>query len=196
MRIGTLFIDLNTTDRVHHRAEILQLSATNLSRWNKVNYNEYAYPKGRIHPGSINFHGITKRRGNLYRDGEVIDDFFSKEEYLIEDFCEFLSRYDTVYLVHHSPWKWSMLDKALDRYNFSYPEIYHVDLMKLIQNNQEDLNNEQLNDGGFSMNNIITSFENNEARKDARDNAIALKRCAHRVANILGENIKEFLDVA
>jgi len=192
MRIGTLFIDLNTTDRVHHRAEILQLSATNLSRWNKASFDEYAYPKGRIHPGSINFHGITKRRGNLYRDGEVIDDFFSKEEYLIEDFCEFLSRYDTVYLVHHSPWKWSMLDKALVHYDFSRPEeIYHVDLMKLVQNNQEDLNID-----GFSMNNIITSFDNNEAKKDARDNDIALKRCAHRVANILGENIKEFLDVA
>jgi len=68
---------------------------------------------------------------------------------------------------------------------------YHVDLMQLIQNNQEDLNID-----GFSMNNIITTFDNNEAQKDCHDNAIALKRCAHRVANILGENIKEFLDVA
>ena len=28
MRIGTVFYDLNTTDRVHHRAKILQLSKT------------------------------------------------------------------------------------------------------------------------------------------------------------------------
>lgn len=196
MRTGTFVIDLKTTDRVHHKAEILQLSATNLSRWNKVNYDQYAYPKGRIHPGSIKSHGITiSRRGNLCRDGEVMDedDFFSKEEYLIEDFCEFLvNRYDTVNLVHYSPWKWSMLKKALDRYNFDYPEINHVDLMKMVQDNQEDLDIE-----GFSMNNIITSFDNNQGeQKDAHYNALALKRCAHKVANILGENIKEFLDVA
>ena len=119
MRIGTLVYDLNTTDRVHHRAQILQLSkpkfpllllkqkyfkfgaainacisllgATKLSKFGP-NYSKFAIPNGRgIHPGSVRYHGISKQYGRLYRNEEVIESFNS-EKWLIEDFCDFLQR--------------------------------------------------------------------------------------------------------
>ena len=48
-------------------------------------------------------------------------------------------RYELVYLVYYSPWKWSMLEKALDRYDFERPGIIRVDLMQTIRRNGYDL---------------------------------------------------------
>ena len=55
-------------------------------------YDEFAYPgSSKIHPGSISYHGITKRYGSLYRNGEIINDWFDDEETLVQDFCDWLT---------------------------------------------------------------------------------------------------------
>ena len=93
-----------------------------------------------------------------------------------------------------------MLREAMKRHNLltqdnldNLPEICPVDLAKILQDNQEDLNI----DGGFSMNNIIRCFHNqlDEAQQDAHENARALKRCALEAANRVGQDVVDLLGV-
>ena len=44
-----------------------------------------------------------------------------------------------MYLIYYSPWKWSMLNTALNRYDVEEPEIIGRDLMQLIKENRHDL---------------------------------------------------------
>ena len=89
-----------------------------------------------------------------------------------------------------------MLREAMKRHNLltqdNLPEIWPVDLTKILQDNQEDLNID-----GFSMNNIIRCFHNqlDEAQQDALENARALKRCALEAANRVGQDVVDFLGV-
>ena len=89
-----------------------------------------------------------------------------------------------------------MLREAMKRHNLlthdNLPHIYLVDLTKIVQDNQEDLNID-----GFSMNNIIRCFHNqlDEAQQDAHENARALKRCALEAANRVGQDVVDFLGV-
>jgi len=195
MKVGVLFIDLNTTDQVHHKAEILQIGAKRLTnRKSLPEYSEFAYPKGRIQPGATDKHGIYKSHGALYRDNENLR-FFQKEKYLIQDFNDFLLRWDKVYLIYYSPWKWSMLNTALNRYAHSQieePEILGIDLMQMMKENRHDLGLDR-----FSMDHIIDMYDDKyyESQEDALDNAMALRRCAKEVARQLDCNVKDFLNV-
>ena len=130
-------------------------------------------------------------------------------------------RYELVYLVYYSPWKWSMLEKALDRYDFERPGIIRVDLMQTIRRNGYDLDIDgkpKINHNnrpwekllkfrsthfdlspitGYSMDNIINTFDDyyTASQQDALINALALRRCAINAANKCHENVKSFLGI-
>ena len=55
-------------------------------------YDEFAYPgSSKIHPGSISYHGISKRYGSLYRNDEMINSWFEDEEALVQNFYDWLT---------------------------------------------------------------------------------------------------------
>ena len=139
-RVGALFVDLNTTDRVPATAEVIQLAATKLSV-NPPEYSEYAVPSGRIHPCSVPYHGITERDGILYYDDQQIINPKRCERDLIFDFAAWINkRYDKVYLIHHSPWKRKVLDLNLDHYNLHiHADVVYVDIMKKLKYYKDEL---------------------------------------------------------
>lgn len=192
-RIGSLFIDLNTTDRVHNRAEILQIAATKLSV-NPPNYNGYAMPSRRIHPGAVRYHGITTNYGNLYHEGQEVSNPFESEEALLLNFVGWInSRYDEVYIIHHSTWKQRVIEFILEKYNLQiHPEVYYVDIMKIMSDHQHDL---ELN--SVSLDGIFSVLEGNLYRRyrDALQNALGMRRCAFNAAYNLQMSVKNFLDI-
>lgn len=127
-RVGVLFVDLNTTDRVLDRAEVIQLAATELTG-NAPGYREYAIPSGRIHPCSIPYHGITESDGILYYEDQPIVNPKLCERDPISDFADWINdNYDKVYLIHHSYWKRKVLDLNLEHYNLHiYPHKVYVE---------------------------------------------------------------------
>ena len=192
-RIGSLFVDLNTTDRVHHRAQILQIAATRLSG-NPPEYNDYAIPCRRIHPGAIRYHGITTNYGNLYHNGELVNNPWDCEQALLVDFAAWINRrYDEVFIIYHSPWKQSAMERNLERYNIHiHPEVHYVDIMQKMSNHQHDL---ELN--SVSLDGIFRVLEGNLRRRygDALQNALGLRRCALNAARNLQIDVKTFLDI-
>ena len=192
-RIGTLFVDVNTTDRVHHRAQILQIAATKLCV-RPPGYNDYAIPSRRIHPGATRYHGITTNYVNLYRNGEQVHNPWSSEKALLVDFVTWINRrYDKVFIIHHSPWKQRAIEFNLVKYNIRIiPEVHYIDIMEKMLDYQHDL---ELNN--VSLNEIFRVLEGNRNRRyrDAFQNALGLRRCALNAAYNLQMNVKAFLDI-
>lgn len=192
-RVGALFVDLNTTDRVHSRAEIIQLAAVKLSTKPQY-YNDFAIPSRGIRQGSIRYHGITKSYGNLYRDGQLINNPWCCEKDLIVDFASWINKkYDKVYLIHHSPWKRSVLDFNLEHYEVHiYSDVVYVDIMEKMNDFRYELN---LNN--VSLNEIFRVLEDSLYRrhKDAHRNAQGMKCCALNGASNLQITVKDFLDI-
>ena len=58
-----------------------------------------------------------------------------------------------MYLIYYSPWKWSMLNTALNRYahtQIEEPEILGIDLMQMMKENRHDLGlDSKHGEGGF-----------------------------------------------
>ena len=192
-RIGALFIDLNTTDRVHNRAEIIQLAAVKLSA-NRQFYNDFAVPSRGIRQSSIWYHGITERYGNLYRDGHLINNPWHCEEDLIVDFASWVNRrYDRVYIIHHSPWKRSVLDFNLEHYEVHiHPHLVYVDMMEKMNHYRY-----QLNLNNVSLNEIFRVLEDSlySRHEDAHRNAVGMRCCALNGASNLQITVKDFLEI-
>lgn len=203
---AVFFVDVCSTHRVHEGAEIIQLGVTTLDRPSSE-FNRFAVPKEEIHPDSVPVHGITRTDvGGIQRDGQKIENSFKGEKALVKSFCEFFNKYDAdhvpteVFFVYYSPWKWSMLKTALERYQF--PDWYDgtildefcivpVDLMELLkQNCSARLGND------LSMDNAIKMFDEQSSDgryQDAHKNAMALKRVAKAAAKSTGIPIRMFL---
>ena len=190
-RMGSLFVDLNTSDRVHNRAEILQLAATKLSG-NPPYYNDYAVPFGRINPNAIRYHGITNYRGDLYHEGQNIDNPCDNEETLLHDFVSWINRrYDEVFIIHHSPWKRSAIEYKLEDYNLHInPQVHYVDIMQIMSDHQHDLGLRNV-----SLDWIFWVLDGNRRYRDALNNTLAMRRCAINAAHNLQMTVENFLHI-
>ena len=190
-RVGVLFVDLNTTDRVLDRAEVIQLAATELTG-NAPGYSEYAIPSGRIHPCSIPYHGITESDGILYYEDQPIVNPKLCERDLISDFADWINdNYDKVYLIHHSYWKRRVLNLRLEHNNLHInPHKVYVDIMKKMKYYKDELNLHK-----FSLGEIFLELEDNLSCRDqdAYRNAQGIKCCAINAASKLNMNVKDFL---
>lgn len=189
-RIGILFVDLNTTDRVHKRLQIIQIAAIKLSG-NPPYYDDYAIPSVRIHAGAMRYHGITVNHGNMYHEGIEVNNPQKSEEDLLKNFIRWINRfrYDKLFVIHHSSWKRRCIEFRLERYNLRIrPEVFFVDIMQIMQDHQLDLD---LND--FSLNGIFRVLDGNRRYRYAFQNAKCMRQCAFTAAYNLQMDVRDFL---
>ena len=105
-------------------------------------------------------------------------------------FIDISSRYDNVDIIHHSPWKWTIIERKLEQYGLEIDAEYDtIDLMDAM-----DYSMGELSLGGLSMNEILEELDDGSQKDcDTLYNARALKRSTLQAANRLGVDPMTFL---
>jgi len=192
-REGFLFLDMNSTDWNYRKAEIIQLSAMKLSN-NPPDYDGYACPRGQVEAGPNRKHGLQLRNGRLYRhDNQVVapGQFHLSEQDLIEEFGNWISRrYDTVHIIYHTAWQWSLLKLKFNRFWDEYDRVrvVPVNFIEVIRKYQGRLGLDDL-----SLETILNKYGEG-VKEDSFENVQGMRMCTVTAARKLHMNPRNFIE--